>query len=40
VALAIDYYKIFALTPDPPNAARAHAWATAIVLGASAAVGF
>lgn len=32
VSLGVDYLKIFALTPDPPNADRAHAPATALVL--------
>ena len=35
-ALLLDYVKIFALSPQPPNAARIDAWASALVLGLSA----
>ena len=34
--LGLDYVKIFALTPEPPNAARTRGWASALVLSASA----
>jgi hypothetical protein len=34
-ALLFDYVKIFALTPQPPNAARIDAWASALVVGLS-----
>ena len=30
--LGLDYVKIFALTPEPPNAARTRGWASALVL--------
>jgi hypothetical protein len=33
--LRLDYVKTFALSPDPPNAARINNWATALVLAAS-----
>lgn len=32
---SFDYLKIFPLTPEPPNAARARNWASALVLGIS-----
>lgn len=35
VTLKLDYVKIFPLSPEPPNAARARNWASALVLGAS-----
>ncbi|MCU1281277.1 MAG: hypothetical protein JWM53_4823 [bacterium] len=34
--LGLDYVKIFALTPEPPNAARMRSWASALVLSLSA----
>lgn len=33
--LGLDYVKIFALTPEPPNAARTRGWASALVLSAA-----
>ncbi len=33
--MGLDYVKIFALTPEPPNAARARAFASALVLSIS-----
>jgi hypothetical protein len=32
----LNWVRIFALTPDPPNVARTQGWASAIVLGLSA----
>jgi hypothetical protein len=33
--LVVDYIKAFALTPEPPNAARIRSWATGLVGGVS-----
>ncbi|MCU1278943.1 MAG: hypothetical protein JWM53_2489, partial [bacterium] len=38
--LGFDYVKIFALTPEPPNAARTRGFASALVLSLSATGGF
>jgi hypothetical protein len=35
-AFSFDYVKMFALTPEPPNAPRLRGWASALVAGASA----
>jgi len=35
-SFSFDYVKIFALTPEPPNAPRARGWASALVLGIGA----
>ena len=35
VALFLDYMKIFALTPEPPNAPRTRGFVSALLLGAS-----
>lgn len=35
-ALSFDYLKIFALSPEPPNAPRTRGWASALVAGVSA----
>jgi hypothetical protein len=35
-AFSFDYVKMFALTPEPPNAPRLRGWASALVLGISA----
>jgi len=32
-SILVEYLKIFALTPEPPNAGRTRGWASAIVLG-------
>ena len=34
-AFSFDYVKIFALSPEPPNAPRTRGWASALVLGVS-----
>jgi hypothetical protein len=34
-SVVIDYLKIFALSPDPPNVQRINSWASALVLGLS-----
>ena len=39
-AIALDWVKIFALSPDPPNVERTQGWASALVLGLSATGGF
>jgi len=35
-AFSFDYVKMFALTPEPPNAPRLRGWASALVAGVSA----
>jgi uncharacterized protein DUF3570 len=35
-SFTFDYVKMFALTPEPPNAPRLRGWASALVAGASA----
>jgi hypothetical protein len=39
-SFALDYVKIFALSPEPPNAARTRGFASAIVLSIAATGGF
>ena len=35
-AFSFDYVKMFALTPEPPNAPRLRSWASALVAGVAA----
>jgi hypothetical protein len=35
-SLLVEWVKVFALTPEPPNAARTRGWASALLLGLSA----
>ena len=35
-AFSLDYVKMFALTPEPPNAPRLRSWASALVAGVAA----
>jgi hypothetical protein len=39
-SFALDYLKIFALSPEPPNAARIRSFASALVLTIAATGGF